>query len=226
MTSLKLGIFDWNGTLIDDSFANHAGSNATFQVAGRPPITLEQYRATMDFPLIHFYNRNGIDTDTYLSQTSAFNDAFMDVYKREQEKANLRHGAMDVLDTLLDSGMTLMILSNHIQEHLEEQLARLHVHGKFKHISGNPVFRSEELTKMNKLDRLKKVMADHFYNASEAFIIGDSLEEPDIAQTLGMKSISVTWGCFSEDRLRKSPTHHVIHEMSELLPILGIERKL
>ena len=92
----KLGIFDWNGTLIDDSFANHAGSNATFQVAGRPPITMEEYRATMDFPLIHFYNRNGIDTDTYLSQSSTFNDAFMDVYKREQEKAGLRSGAMDV----------------------------------------------------------------------------------------------------------------------------------
>jgi len=220
--AFKLGIFDWNGTLIDDSFANHAGSNATFQVAGRPPISIEQYRATMDFPLIHFYNRNGIDTDTYLSKTSEFNDAFMDVYKCEQEKANLRHGAMDVLDALMESGMTLMILSNHVQDHLEEQLARLHVHGKFKHICGNPVFKSEELTKMTKLGRLQKVMDEHSYNPADAFIIGDSLEEPDIAQTLGMKSISVTWGCFGEDRIRKSPTHHVIHEITELLPILGV----
>jgi phosphoglycolate phosphatase len=219
----KLAIFDWNGTLIDDSFANHAGSNATFLAAGRPPISIEQYRDTMDFPLIHFYNRNGVDTDTYLSKTSVFNNAFMDVYKREQEAANLRRGAMDVLDSLLDSGMILMILSNHVQEHLEEQLARLHVHAKFKHICGNPVFRSEELTTMTKLDRLKKVMAENSYNPSEAFIIGDSLEEPDIAHTLGMKSISVTWGCFSEGRLRKSQTHHVIHEMSDLLPILEIE---
>jgi len=37
-----------------------------------------------------------------------------------------------------------------------------------------------------------------------------------------MKSISVTWGCFGEDRIRKSPTHHVIHEITELLPILGV----
>lgn len=218
----KLAIFDWNGTLIDDSFANHAGSNATFLAAGHNPISIEQYRDTMDFPLIHFYNRNGIDTDTYLSQTSVFNDAFMDVYKKEQERAHLRRGAMEVLNTLLDNNMTLMILSNHIQEHLEEQLARLHVHSKFKHICGNPVFRSQELTKMTKLDRLQKLMTEHSYNPADAFIIGDSLEEPDIAHTMGMKCVSVTWGCFSEERLRKSPTHHVIDEISDLLPILGI----
>ena len=216
----KLAIFDWNGTLIDDSFANHVGSNATFKVAGRPPITMEEYRDTMDFPLIHFYNRNGIDTDTYLSQTALFNDAFMNAYKVEQEKAGLRRGALEVLDHLLDRGVTLMILSNHIQEHLEEQMARLHVHAKFKHICGNPVFRSEELTKMTKLGRLQKLIAEHGYNMNEAFIIGDSLEEPDIAKTMGMTCVSVTWGCFSEERLRKSPTHHIIHELSELLPVL------
>jgi phosphoglycolate phosphatase-like HAD superfamily hydrolase len=37
-----------------------------------------------------------------------------------------------------------------------------------------------------------------------------------------MKSISVTWGCFSEGRLRKSLTHHVIHEMPDLLPLVGL----
>lgn len=222
----KLAIFDWNGTLIDDAFANHAGSNATFVAAGRPEISMEQYRDTMDFPLIHFYNRNGVDTDTYLANTSNFNNAFMDAYKIEQEKAELRDGAMDVLNNLLDQGMTLMILSNHVQEHLEEQLARLHVHAKFKHICGNPVFRSEELTTMTKLDRLKKVLADNDYNPADAFIIGDSLEEPDIAKTMGMTCVSVTWGCFSEARLRKSPTHHVIDEITDLLPIVGIEPAL
>ena len=58
----KLGIFDWNGTLLDDSEANLAGSNATFRAAGVPELTMERYRDTMDFPLIHFYNRNGVDT--------------------------------------------------------------------------------------------------------------------------------------------------------------------
>lgn len=219
----KLAIFDWNGTLIDDSFANWAGSNATLKAANRPEITLETYRETMDFPLIHFYNRNGIDSDTYLSNIEAFNAAFFEVYSVEQKKAPLRKGTMELLDALLDKNVELMILSNHVQDHLEEQLAERHVHGKFKHICGNPVFNRKALTRMTKQDRLQKLLDEQNYNPKDAFIIGDSLEEPEIAEKFGMTSISVTWGCFAESRLRKSPTHHVIHDLSELLPILEVE---
>lgn len=73
----KFAIFDWNGTLIDDSHANLAGSNATFRLAGVPELTMERYRDTMDFPLIHFYNRNGIDPDTYLANVGPFGEVFL-----------------------------------------------------------------------------------------------------------------------------------------------------
>lgn len=216
----KLAIFDWNGTLIDDSFAHLAGSNATFRAAGVPEITLERYRDTMDFPLVHFYARNGLDTDTYLQKTDELNAAFMGVYHEEQKKAPLRRHAMDVLNALLDKNITLMILSNHIQEHLEYQLAERHVHAKFKHICGNQNFTSRELTRTNKMGRLQQVMEEFGYQAEEAFIIGDSLEEPDIAHHLGMTSISVTWGCFSRTRLSASPTHFIIDDLTELHDIV------
>jgi len=218
----KLAIFDWNGTLIDDTFANLAGANATFREADVPEVTLEKYREIMDFPLIHLYNRNGVDTDTYLRNTEAFNKAFMDVYCEEEKKASLRAGAMELLDGLLDKGITLMILSNHIQDHLELQLAERHVHGKFKHICGNQDFRSQELTRTNKMGRLQKVMDEFGYKPEDSFIIGDSLEEPEIAHHLGMTCISVTWGCFSAERLRKSTTNYVIDDLAELPKILQI----
>lgn len=82
----KLAIFDWNGTLIDDSFANLAGSNATFKAANRPEISLETYRETMDFPLIHFYNRNGIDSNTYLGNIDALNAAFLRYIAKSKRK--------------------------------------------------------------------------------------------------------------------------------------------
>lgn len=129
---------------------------------------------------------------------------------------------MELLDSLLDQNVELMILSNHVQDHLEEQLAERHVHEKFKHICGNPVFNHKQLTRMTKQDRLQKLLDEHGYNPKDAFIIGDSLEEPEIAAQLGMTSFSVTWGCFSETRLRKSPTHHMINDFSEMHRILGL----
>ncbi len=213
----KLGIFDWNGTLLDDSEANLAGSNATFRAAGVPELTMERYRDTMDFPLIHFYNRNGVDTENYLSNINKFGDAFFTTYAAESEKAPLRSGAMEALDALLEQDMTLMVLSNHIQEHLEEQMAARHVHHKFRHISGNTVYAKRELTRMNKEERLNTIMKEYGYNPAESFIIGDSLEEPQIARNLGLTSISVTWGCFARHRLEQSGTGHIIEHFDELL---------
>lgn len=220
----KIAIFDWNGTLIDDTFANHAGANAELKALGQPEVTLERYRDTMEFPFIHFFNRNGVDTDTYLKNREMMQNVFMGTYVPEQEKAPLRRGAMEVLDHLLDLDVTLIILSNHVQDHLEEQMAARHVHGKFKHICGSPDISSIAATKLSKLDRLQKLMAEHNYSPEDAFIIGDSLEEPDIAKHLGMTCVSVTWGCFAEHRLRKTTTNHVITEIDELPVVLGLKK--
>lgn len=218
----KLAIFDWNGTLIDDTFANHAGANAELRALGVPEISLERYRETMDFPLIHFFNRNGIDTDTYLKSTELLKTTFMDIYGPAQEKAPLRRGAMEVLDDLLDKNVTLIILSNHIQYHLEQQMAERHVHAKFKHICGNPEFKVEQMTSLTKLGRLQKLMDENGYKPEDAFIIGDSLEEPEIAKHMGMSCVSVTWGCFAKGRLLKVNPNNVIDELAELPKILQI----
>ncbi len=218
----KLAVFDWNGTLVDDTLANLAGANATFRHAGVPEVTLERYRDTMDFPVIHAYTRNGIDPDHYLANFEEYGDLFLTVYKEEAKKAALRQGAVEVLDALLDKGITTMILSNYVQHELEAQMASYHVHHKFKHICGNIAFNAQEHTRTTKLGRLQNLMNEHGYKPEDAFIIGDSLEEPEIAHHLGMMCVSVTWGCFSPDRLRKSTTHHVIDDLAELPKILQI----
>lgn len=218
----KLAVFDWNGTLIDDTFANLAGANATFRHAGVPEVSLERYRDTMDFPVIHAYTRNGVDPDHYLANFEEYGELFLRVYKEEARKASLRQGAVEVLDTLLDKGVTTMILSNYVQHELEAQMASYHVHHKFKHICGNTAFNAQEHTRTTKLGRLQKLMDEHGYKPEDAFIIGDSLEEPEIAKHMGMMCVSVTWGCFSEERLRKSPTNHVIDDLAELTKILQI----
>ena len=215
-----LAIFDWNGTLMDDTHANLAGANATFRAAGVPEVTLERYRDTMDFPVIHTYTRNGISTDDYLANFSKYGEAFLSTYKEVAKSASLRRGAIDLLDWLLDQGVTTMVLSNYVQHELEAQMAAHHVHHKFKHICGNTAFNEQEHTRTTKLGRLQKVMDENGYKAKDAFIIGDSLEEPEIAHHLDMMAVSVTWGCFAPERLMKSTTNFVIDELAELKEIL------
>lgn len=214
----KLAVFDWNGTLIDDSRCNWEGGNHCLKAFGKDPITYDQYRETMDFPVLHFYARNGIDADTYLKNFQNAGAAFLDNYKRLAAAAPLRRGAPKLLDWLLDNGYDLMVLSNFVQHELEAQMAERHVLKYFKHISGNLAFNEVEHSRTTKRQRLEATLSA--YDPGASFIIGDSLEEPDIARHYGMKAFSVTWGCFAPHRLQKGGTDHLIDELAEVSEIL------
>jgi phosphoglycolate phosphatase len=216
----KFVVFDWNGTLIDDADANLAGCNACLTQFGKEPITLERYRDTMDFPVIHAYVRNGIDPDEYLAKFQEIGISFLDTYKKAAKTAPLRRGAKELLDWMLDRNMTLMVLSNFLQHELELQMTERDVLQYFRHINGNIAFNELEHTRTTKLERLKAVMDEHGYAPEETVIIGDSLEEPDLARKLGLTAVSVTWGCLSKERLEKGGGDHLIDELEQLREIL------
>ncbi len=218
----KLAIFDWNGTLIDDSRCNWEAANHCIALFGIAPLTYDQYRDTMDFPVLHFYTRNGIDSDTYLKNFQQAGAAFLDNYKRLAAAAPLRRGATALFDTLLDHGYDLVILSNFVQHELEAQVASYHIGHYFKHICGNYAFNEVEHSRTNKRERLDKLMTENGYSADNAFIIGDSLEEPEIARALGITSFSVTWGCISPARIEAAGTHHLIDELDEIPALLSL----
>lgn len=217
----KLAIFDWNGTLIDDSHCNWEAANDCIALFGLAPLTYDQYRETMDFPVLHFYTRNGIDADTYLKNFQTAGSTFLGKYKQLAANAPLRRGATELFDTLLAQGYDLMILSNFVQHELEAQIADRHIHHYFKHICGNLAFNEIEHSRTTKHERLEKVMTEQGYDPTTAFIIGDSLEEPEIARHFGMKAFSVTWGCLSPARIEKAGTDHLIDELHEIPALLG-----
>lgn len=220
MPPYKLAVFDWNGTLIDDAEACLLATNASLARAGKPPITLERSRETIDFPIIHYYTRNGIEVDDYLANFQEYADAYFEAYKEAEKAVPLRRGAIDLLSWLQGEGIDLMILSNHLSHMLTAEIAERHIFQYFKHISGNNDFNLHVHTRTTKAGRLQSIMTEFGYKPDQTFIVGDSLEEPDIAKALGLTSFSVTWGSVSTDRLRKSPTHHIVDELADIKEIL------
>lgn len=216
----KLFVFDWNGTLLHDVEANLAGFNETLKLFGKPGVDIDQYRATMDFPLVHVYTRNGVQVDDYLGKFDQATDMFFSVYHPLAKNCALQSGSVELLEMLADQGFDLMILSNQNDFDLRNQIAERHITHHFQIISGNFENSVSGYTKTNKLERLQAILADHDYDLSQSYIIGDSLEEPELAHRLGMKCISVTWGCFSRERLEKSTTDHVVDNLAQAMEIL------
>jgi phosphoglycolate phosphatase len=73
---------------------------------------------------------------------------------------------------------------------------------------------------MTKGERLRRYIEAKNLDASNALIIGDTVEEIEIARELGMGCIAITGGVNSESRLREKSPDHIIHSLQELKPIL------
>lgn len=215
----KLAVFDWNGTLFDDAKSNFKAANECLKAFGRDPITIEHYRDTFDFPIIHFYERNGVNANDFLTDVDKSCDLFINTYEKNALKAPLRGGVVDLLEWLKDNNFEIIILSNHLSHLIQKQLERFEIWYYFDHVSGN-TDQESVISKMNKEQRMMDFLAKSKIDASDSFIIGDSFEEPHIAQHIGMKSISITGGCISKERLLKAKADAMIDSLDEVPDIL------
>lgn len=211
-----LAVFDWNGTLFDDLEANLAGANAVVEMFGLPALTAEQYQDHFTFPILHFYVSLGIGTVEYLARHEEAAQRFLSVYEETALRCSLRDGAEDVLAWLNEHDVHCLLLSNHLRENVEQSLARFHIRHYFSNISCNEQYDAAFIQKMNKQERLAVYLEEHGFDPENAFIVGDSLEEPEIARHLGLTAISITGGCLSEERLKTGGQDCLVHSMHAL----------
>ncbi len=220
MTAQKLAIFDWNGTLIADTKPAWVASNACLAFYGKGPITFQEQLETFDFPIIHYYKRNGCDIDRVLATKDEANEIFQTSYDKLAANARSRRGTRQLLDWLKQQDITCMILSNYLVPKIEHHAKRMKIDHYFTHISANTCNGTSILNTTSKKERLSDFMVERGYKPANAFIIGDSKEEPDIGRALGITSIGITGGCISEKRLRHAKPDHVIKALPEVIPIL------
>jgi len=220
-----LAAFDWNGTLFDDTPATLAATNACLESFGRPAVDMHTMQETFSFPLIHFYERMGVSADEYLKRTDEESNIFIDTYEREAEKCGVMEGAFELLDWLTERDVHCMILSNHLQKHLDADVARADITRYMRTVSGN--LEKATITQgLSKQIRLEAYMEEHGFVAEKTFIIGDSHEEAELAKRLGILGISIAGGLLSAARLEKYKADYIVQRLHEVRPILENHWKL
>lgn len=220
-----LAAFDWNGTLFDDTHATLAATNACLTSFGLPAIDMHTMQETFSFPLIHFYERMGVSADEYLARAEEEGNVFLAAYEPAALECGIMGGAFDLLDWLSEKGVHCMILSNHIQTHLSEDVERLGVTRYMQTVSGNET-KATITQGLSKQIRLEAYMEEHGFSAERTFIIGDSHEEAELAKRLGILGISMAGGLLSAARLEKYKADYIVHRLEEVRPILENHWKL
>jgi phosphoglycolate phosphatase-like HAD superfamily hydrolase len=194
-------IWDWNGTLLDDTEAALATLNIMIAERGGTPIGMPFYLDNFAFPVRPFYDRIGIVAHGE-DEWNAIAREYHETYLRQPKALN--RGAFAALDMAKAAGCRQSILSALRQDLLDEQTREYGIDGYFERICG-----SNNLHGASKVVRAREFLAElRASGAGEAFVmIGDAVHDKEVADAIGVPCVLCSVGSHAGWRLREiAPT--------------------
>ncbi len=216
---IKLVAFDWNGTLFSDTQACFETDNHVLKVLGGRPVTLKEFRETITIPSIDFYVNHGVDRKFFLETPHKWGELFHPLYEKRVSKCRSRSGARELLSWLGERGIKSIVFSNHSVDGIDSQLKRLKLKGHVSALLANTDLNKSNRER-NKLQKIKDYVQAGGYKKQEVLIVGDSPEEAEIARELNIKSVLITEGYYSTQRLRAAKPDYLVNNLTELIGII------
>jgi phosphoglycolate phosphatase len=205
----KVIIWDWNGTLLNDTDICVACMNRVLKNRGLELLDEQRYRDIFTFPVKNYYVEAGIDLDKEAFEIPAME--FINLYHENLPLADLFPCVKDVLIEFKNRGYYQAVLSAMEHESLETSLKDKGVFPYFDTITG-----INDHYAHSKLEIGKELMDTIYFDKTDVLLIGDSLHDLEVADELGIECVLVANGHQSYERLsERAPT--VLKELSEVL---------
>jgi phosphoglycolate phosphatase-like HAD superfamily hydrolase len=191
-------IYDWSGTLFDDTEAVFGRAMEVFRIFDTAPISLDEFRDSLCVPYIEFYRR-------YLGNVSQedIDTAFQST--RPVSVPKLFSGAMNLLRFSARIAKKVTIVSMAPRAELEPLLTATG-------IEWHADVRDKEAT----IREILKSAA----GSEPVLSIGDMVSDIEVARANGLSSIAVGWGHQSPARLKESKPNYFVQDFVELSRVL------
>lgn len=203
-------IWDWNGTLLDDTELSVQTMNQMLQKRNLQPLTITTYKEVFSFPVKDYYSKIGFD---FLSEPFEIPATeYIDIYNSSVDNCNLHNHALMVLKYFKDLGIRQYVLSAMEQQALNRCLELLQITQYFEHVSG-----LDNHYAASKLDNGKQLIKTLHLETGQLLLIGDTVHDYEVACELGCKCILIANG-HQSDSILKSTGVTVIDTLSDLIP--------
>lgn len=193
MTPVYL-LWDWNGTLLDDTDAAIATLNLMLKRRGRGSVAREIYRERFRFPVKPYYKEIGLPVDDVSWNIIA--TEFAKIYADMPRKL-----AIDAVSALAFASHRVVgqsIISALRQDLLEREVNNYKIAEFFQYVCG-----SDNLNGASKMERARWLFSVLAQAPSPRFVlIGDSLHDAEVAADLGIDCVLYAGGSHAPSRLR------------------------
>ena len=180
-------IWDWNGTLMDDTWLCVEVLNSSLQSRQMPPVSRESYRAQFDFPVIGYYQMLGFDLEA--EPFDSLSVEFNNEYDRRREECTLHNDAWNILESNAQAGRSQSILSASQQESLEEIIEYYGLAPYFQHLWGLTNVYAE-----GKIDLGRDCINTLNCERDSILLIGDTVHDFEVATASDVDCILVSHG--------------------------------
>jgi phosphoglycolate phosphatase len=202
-------IWDWNGTLLNDTALCHNIINGVLKSKNLKSLSLEDYRLIFDFPVKNYYEKAGFNFTEYSFEEVG--KQWMDEYEIRKGETVLFEGTKDVLDYISFLGLSQSILSAYSLDTLIEIINDHGLTKYFLHITG-----LDHIYATSKLEIGKELIKKIDAPLQKIVLIGDTIHDHEVASELGIQCILIANGHQSRERLLLSG-FPVLNDIRELI---------
>jgi len=185
-------VWDWNGTLLDDTQAALDTLNIMLARRGGRPIAMDFYRDHFAFPVKPFYEAIGVRLGD--EDWDALAREYHDVYAEQPKRLNPE--ALSALEYARGRGARQSILSALRQDLLDDVTRRLGVAGYMDFVYG-----VDNLDGRSKADRARELVGAIGADPASVVMIGDALHDKEVADAMGARCVLCAQGSHAAWRL-------------------------
>ena len=204
--TVKLAVFDCDGTLIDGQASICGAMDSAFAAASLPAPDRHMVRRIVGLNLPQAMRRLVPDAGpgVHDRMVEAYKDAFRAARAAGALQQALFVGMADVLAALADGGWTLGVATGMSQRGLEHCLASHGLTHRFVTLQTADYHPSKPHPAM-----LEAALAEALADADHAVMIGDTTYDMAMARSAGVRGIVVDWGYHDAQELREAGAEYI-----------------
>jgi len=193
----KYIIWDWNGTIYDDTAFCVDIINNLLSKRGLAKLTVEKYKEVFDFPVKDYYQKIGFDFNK--ESFEKVGTEFIDEYNSKHFVCKLQTGIKNLIIELNKSGYRQFVLSAREEKKLIEDLKYYEIYSLFKDISGLNDHYANGKTAVG-----KKLIKQNGITPENCILIGDTVHDAEVADELKVDCLLISNGHHSYNKLKQT----------------------
>jgi phosphoglycolate phosphatase len=202
----RLFLFDCDGVLVDSLQVFEGTVRECLDVIGQPIIkSREDFLDLFDDNFYSAIVRKGVDLDAFMRAAGPI------LARVNYTEMNPVRGLLPVI-TAMTRRHFLAIISSGGEKTIRNQLTHFGFDGCFKTILGSDFM-------LSKIDKINHAVSEFQVDKGQTYYVGDTTGDIREAKTAGIRTVAVTWGWHSRERLAAARPDYLVDQPQELLAL-------